>query len=76
MWLTNLVENLLYSTRIEGHDAENLSRAGFTVIEEAIHIPPQCKKHSHHFELWDDLLMVRADAKLIVQVIINLWTMH
>ena len=57
MWLTNLVENLLYSTRIEE------GRMMLKTSPELVSIT---------LNYGDDLLMVRADAKLIVQVIINL----
>ena len=75
MWLTNLVENLLYSTRIEeGRMMLKTSPELVSeIIEEAMqHIRPNAKKHSITLNYEDDLLMVRADAKLIVQVIINL----
>ena len=75
MWLTNLVENLLYSTRIEeGRMMLKTSPELVSeIIEEAMqHIRPNAKKHSITVNYGDDLLMVRADAKLIVQVIINL----
>ena len=75
MWLTNLVENLLYSTRIEeGRMMLKTSPELVSeIIEEAMqHIRPNAKKHSITVNYGDDLLMVRVDAKLIVQVIINL----
>lgn len=75
MWLTNLVENLLYSTRIE--EGRMVLRTSpelvCEIIEEAMqHIRPKAKNHSVHVICENDMLMVRADAKLIVQVIINL----
>ncbi len=75
MWLTNLVENLLYSTRIEeGRMMLKTSPELISeIIEEAIqHIHLKVKKHSVTVTCEDDLLLVRADAKLIVQVIINI----
>ena len=75
MWLTNLVENLLYSTRIEeGRMMLKTSPELVSeIIEEAMqHIRPNAKKHSITVNYGDDLLMVRVDAKLIVQVIINI----
>lgn len=75
MWLTNLVENLLYSTRIE--EGRMMLKTSPELVSEIIEeadaaYPPQCKKHSITVNYGDDLLMVRVDAKLIVQVIINL----
>lgn len=75
MWLTNLVENLLYSTRIEeGHMVLKTSTEMVSeIIEEAMqHIRPKAKTHSVTAACEDDFLLVQADAKLIVQVIINL----
>jgi len=75
MWLTNLVENLLYSTRIEeGRMVLKTSPELVSeIIEEAMqHIRPKVKSHSVTTACEDDFLMVRADGKLIVQVIINL----
>ena len=75
MWLTNLVENLLYSTRIEeGRMVLNTSPELVSeIFEEAMkHIRPKVKTHSVSVVCEDDFLLVQADAKLIVQVIINL----
>lgn len=75
MWLTNLVENLLYSTRIEeGRMVLKTSPELVSeIIEEAMqHIRPKVKTHSVSTACEDDFLLVQADAKLIVQVIINL----
>ena len=75
MWLTNLVENLLYSTRIEeGRMTLKTSPELISeIVEEAMrHIQPKVKMHSVTAVWEDDLLLVRADAKLIVQVITNL----
>lgn len=75
MWLTNLVENLLYSTRIEeGRMVLKTSPELVSeIIEEAMqHIRPKVKKHSVTVACENDFLMVQADGKLIVQVIINL----
>ena len=75
MWLVNLVENLLYTTRIEEGrmilrtSAELLSE----IIEEAMrHIGRKAKDRQVSAFCEDDLLLVKADAKLIVQVIVNI----
>lgn len=75
VWLTNLVENLLYSTRIEeGRMALKPSPELLSeIFEEAMqHIRPKLKGHNVTVFCEDDFILVRADAKLIVQVIINL----
>ena len=75
VWLTNLVENLLYSTRIEeGRMALKPSPELLSeIFEEAMqHIRSKLKGHTVTVFCEDDLMLVRADAKLIVQVIINL----
>ena len=75
VWLTNLVENLLYSTRIEeGRMALKTSPELLSeILEEAMqHIRPKLKGHTVTVYCEDDFMLVRADAKLIVQVIINL----
>lgn len=75
MWLINLAENLLYATRIEGGrmtlntSTELLS----DIVEEAMkHISRQADSHQVSVAYEDDLLLVKADAKLIVQVIANI----
>ena len=75
VWLTNLVENLLYSTRIEeGRMALKTSPELLSeIFEEAMqHIRPKLKGHTVTVFCEDDFMLVHADAKLIVQVIINL----
>lgn len=75
MWLINLVENLLAITRIEGGQVK-LTRT-VELIEEVIaealrHINRKSKEHTIHVISPQDLLLALIDAKLIVQVIINL----
>lgn len=75
MWLVDLVEKLLYSTRIEEgrmslHTTTELIG---DIIEEAMqHIRRKVSSHSLAVSLPEELLLVRADAKLVVQVIINI----
>ncbi len=74
-WLISLVENLLSVTRIEeGRMNFNMSvQLVDEVIDEAMkHINRKGAKHSISVECKDELLLARMDAKLIVQVIINL----
>ena len=75
LWLISLVENLLSATRIEdGRMQLQLSSEVFSdIIEEALrHISRSADEHKIIFEGKDELLLVKADAKLIVQVIVNL----
>jgi two-component system sensor histidine kinase KdpD len=75
MWLINLVENLLAVSRIE-EGRVNLNKSAELmdeIIAEAMkHINRRSKEHKIHVSSQDDLILVQADAKLIVQVIINL----
>lgn len=75
LWLINLVENLLSVTRIEDgtmklqFNAELLEE----IVQEAVHhVEKRCKKHKLRVKLSDDLILVKADARLIVQVLVNL----
>ncbi len=75
MWLTDLVENLLYATRIEEGrmtlrtSTELLSE----IVEESMqHLKRKAAARPIIVVCEDDLLLVRADAKLIVQVITNI----
>ena len=75
MWLINLVENLLSATRIEEgrmmlHTSTELLS---DIIEEATrHIDRQISQHQISVELQDELMLVKADARLMVQVVINI----
>lgn len=75
MWLIDLVENLLAVTRIEeGRLNLNISQNLMDdVITEALHhINRKSVEHHITVENEDELLLAKMDAKLIVQVIINL----
>ena len=75
MWLINLVENLLSVTRIEQgrlnlHISEDLID---DVISEALHhVNRKSAEHHIHVQNKEDYLLARMDAKLMVQVIINI----
>jgi len=74
-WLISLVENLLSVTRIEeGRMNFNMSvQLMDEVIDEAMkHINRKGAEHNITVECSDDLLLAHMDAKLIIQVIINL----
>lgn len=75
MWLINLVENLLAVTRIEQgrlsiHPSANLIDE---VITEALHhVNRKSVEHCITVEHDEDFILAKMDARLIVQVIINL----
>ena len=75
MWLINLVKNLLAVTRIEGGQV-NLTRSielMDEVVSEALkHINRKSKEHTIRVTSGKDFILAHIDAKLIVQVIINL----
>ncbi len=74
-WLISLVENLLSVARIEeGRMNFNMSvQLMDEVIDEAMkHINRKGAKYSISVDCKDELLLARMDAKLIIQVIINL----
>lgn len=74
-WLISLVENLLSITRLEeGRMNFNMSSQLIDeVMEEVVrHMSRKEKKHPIIIECTDDILMARMDAKLIIQVLLNL----
>lgn len=75
LWLMNLVENLLSVTRIEDGTMKLtlVPELVDEVVHEALaHVDRRSAEHEISWETEDDLLMVRMDARLMVQVIINL----
>lgn len=75
MWLVDLTENLLSITRIENGTMHLQMNAELIddVLREAIaHVDRQATRHHIQVNLEDDLLMAKMDARLIVQVIINI----
>lgn len=75
MWLINLVENLLAVTKIE-EGRVNLNQSAELmdeVIAEALkHVNRKSCEHTINVINSDELILAQIDAKLIVQVIINL----
>lgn len=74
-WLTELVENLLYATRIEEgrmtlHPSAEL--ISDIVDEAAAHTGQKTRNRAVRVVHSEELLLVRADAGLVVQVIVNL----
>ena len=75
MWLINLVENLLSVTRLEEGRLNLHISAELVdeVVKEALrHVNRLKTEHEITVEHQDDLLLAKMDAKLIVQVLINL----
>ena len=75
MWLIDLVENLLSITRIENgtmkiHREPELLDEVF--CEALTHLDRASTSHHIAVHLADDLLMAEMDARLIVQVVINI----
>lgn len=74
-WLVTMVENLLSVTRIDEGSVriEQQPELASEVIGEALaHVSRHAAKHTVRVEVADDLLMASMDARLIVQVLINL----
>jgi len=74
-WLINLVENLLFVTRID--NGVMSVHAEYEELQEIIHESLNCvakrtKDYTIRLEMPDELLVVKADARLLLQVIINL----
>lgn len=75
MWLINLVENLLAVTRIEGGQVKlnrSVELMDEVVTEALRHIDRKSEEHSIQIHTEQELLLAYMDAKLIVQVLINL----
>jgi len=75
MWLIGLVENLLYATRIEDHKMPLTISLEILddIVQEAVnHIERTHPKRELHVDMQDEIIPVKADANLIVQVIVNL----
>jgi len=75
VWLISLVENLLSISRIgEGRSEIRLTAELISdVIEEALkHVDRKKNEHIIETELEDEFILANMDARLIVQVIVNL----
>lgn len=75
VWLTNLVENLLSVTRLEDGNMKLNKSAELIdeIISEALnHINKRSVDHKITVCESDDIMLVDVDARLIVQVIINI----
>jgi two-component system sensor histidine kinase KdpD len=75
MWLEDLVENLLSITRLSDGEMELHTSAelmGEVIQEARRHCSRKISEHIFRTELSSDLLMGKMDARLIVQLIVNL----
>lgn len=75
VWLTNLVENILSVTRLDdGSIGLRMEPELLTdLIHEALrHLDRRSGKYHLHVHLEDDMLMAKMDARLIMQVVINM----
>ena len=75
VWLTGLVENILYATRIEeGRMTLSTSTELLEeIVREAVrHVSGKTGACSVETDCADELLLVRVDARMIVQVIVNI----
>lgn len=75
MWLINLVENLLAITRIEGgqvHLTRSVELMDEVIAEALRHVNRKSQEHIIQVRSSEDLILASIDAKLIVQVMINL----
>ena len=74
-WLIKLVENLLFATRIEnGVMSINTEQEALQeIIPEALaYLAKRSKGHQISLEMPEGLLIVKIEARLIIQVIINI----
>jgi Osmosensitive K+ channel histidine kinase len=74
-WLINLVENLLFITRID--NGVMSINTEYEILQEIIHEALHCtakrtKGHNLSIEMPDELLMVKTDVRLFIQVIVNI----
>lgn len=75
LWLINLVENLLSITKIE--EGKMKLKIEPQMIEDIVyealkHVNREKKRYQINIDIQDDYLMADMDARLIIQVIINL----
>ena len=74
-WLINLVENLLSVTRIEDgsmHIRRQAELLDELVTEALEHVNRRRVEHRIRVALEDDLQLVKVDARLIMQVVVNM----
>lgn len=75
LWLINLVENLLSVTRIENGSMSiktNPELVEELISEALLHINRKKTEHHISVNLKEDFLMAKVDARLIIQVLVNI----
>lgn len=75
MWLINLVENLLAITRLEDNRVclnQSVELIDEVIAEALQHVNRRRSEHPIHVIGTDELILAQVDAKLMVQVIINI----
>lgn len=75
MWLINLVENLLAVTRIEEGSMQIKKQAELLedIIREALkHVNRKSMEYDINVRMEDEMQLVKADSRLVVQVLINM----
>lgn len=75
LWLINLVENLLSITRFEEGTIKlrlNSELLDEIMAEALQHIDRKSSEHNIHVNITDELIIVKVEARLIMQVVINL----
>lgn len=75
IWLINLVENLLSVTRIENGSMviHKETELVYDIIMESLkHIDRRSKGYKIHVNMQDELIMAKMDARLMMQVFINI----
>ena len=74
-WLNSTVENLLAITRLENGGMSLATTAELLddIVEEALrHVNPDVSRHKIAVEPSQQMLLVDVDARLVVQVVVNL----
>ena len=74
LWLTDLVENLLASTKLEGGDAKLRLSPELVedLFEEALAHIHADSDHNIRVDPGEEMIMVRVDSRLMIQVLVNL----
>ena len=75
VWLINLVENLLFVSRIDNDNVKLRKEPQLVseIIEEALrHVSRKISEHHLLTHVQDDMMMVNVDVQLVVQVFINI----
>ena len=75
LWLINLVENLLSVTRIDNGSLSlktNPELIDELISEALLHINRKKTEHNISVNLKDEFLMAKVDARLIIQVLVNI----